>query len=55
MLKTYYVEYYTEDGKKAGMQISAYTALDAKFYAEKMPGFRSLANYPQEIINTYVS
>jgi hypothetical protein len=48
-MKKYYVEYYTENGKKVGMQISAYTALDAKFYAEKMPGFRSMANYPTEI------
>lgn len=48
-MKTYYVEYYTQSGKKVGMQISAYTALDAKFYAEKLPDFRSLANYPQEV------
>lgn len=49
MMKRYYVEYYTEAGKRVGLTISAYTALDAKFYAEKMPDFRSLANYPQEI------
>lgn len=49
MMKQYYVEYYTEDGKKVGMQISAYTALDARFYAEKMPGFKMMANYPQEL------
>lgn len=49
MMKKYYVEYYTEDGRRVGIEISAYTALDAKFYAEKMPNYRSLANYPQEV------
>lgn len=48
-MKKYYVEYYTEDGRRVGIEISAYTALDAKFYAEKMPNYRSLANYPQEV------
>ena len=48
-MKTYYVEYFTQAGKRVGIQISAYTALDAKFYAEKLPDYRSLANYPQEV------
>ena len=29
-------EFYTTDGRKAGITIAANTALDAKFYAEKL-------------------
>lgn len=48
-MKRYYVEYYTESGRKVGFEISAYTAIDAKLYAEKMPDFKCLANYPVEV------
>lgn len=49
MLKQYYVEFYNTSGQKVGMQISAYSALDAKMYAEKMPEFRTLSKYPQQV------
>ena len=49
MLKQFYVEYYTTDGQRVGTTISAFTALDAKLYAESMPKFRSMANYPRPV------
>ena len=48
-MNTYLVEFYTSDGRKRGVQISAYTAQDAIAYAEKMPDFTALAGYPQQI------
>ena len=49
MMDTFLVEYYTRDGRKIGMQVSAYTAQDAIRYAEKFPDFYNLAGYPQKI------
>lgn len=49
MLKQYYVEFWNMNGQKVGLQISAYSALDAKMYAEKMPEFKALAKYPQAV------
>ena len=49
MLKNYYVEYYTNDGRRVGQNISAYTALDAKLHAESLPNYRNMANYPKEV------
>lgn len=47
MLKQFYVEYWTKEGRRVGTNISALSSLDAKFYAEKLPDFKSMANYPQ--------
>lgn len=45
-MKQWYVEYYTKDGRRVGMNISAWTSLDAKSYAEKLPDFDRMFNYP---------
>lgn len=47
MLKQYFVEFWNKQNQKVGIQLSAYSALDAKMYAEKMPEFRTLCNYPK--------
>ena len=49
MIKQYYVEYWTTTGQRVGITISAQCGLDAKLYAEKMPDFRTLVNYPKEV------
>ena len=49
MMKQFYFEFWNTNGQKIGMQVSAYTALDAKIYAEKMPEFKTLAKYPQAV------
>ncbi len=49
MLKQYFIKFWTKSGQMTGMTISAYNALDAKNYAEKLPDFATLAEYPQEI------
>ena len=49
MLKNYFVSYWTTDGRKVGMQVSAYSALDAKQYAESLPQFKTLVQYPQPV------
>ena len=47
MLKQYFVEFWNTKNQKVGITISALSALDAKYYAEKMPEFRTMCNYPQ--------
>ena len=49
MMKMYYVSYWTQSGQKVGMNVSAYSALDAKMYAEHLPDFKTLCNYPQAV------
>lgn len=49
MLKNYFVKYWTKSGQLTGMNISAYSGLDARSYAEKLPDFGTLAQYPQEV------
>lgn len=48
-MDTYHVEYWTKDGTRVGMQISAYCSQDAIRYAEQMPNFDQLASYPDNI------
>lgn len=48
-MKTYLVTYWTNSGRKAGMQVSAQSALDARIYAESLPDFKTLVNYPKEV------
>lgn len=49
MLKNYFIKYWTKSGQVAGMNISAYSGLDAKIYAEQLPDFGTLMQYPQEV------
>ena len=49
MLKNYFVKYWTKSGQMAGMNVSAYNALDAKMYAEQLPDFGTAVNQPKEI------
>ena len=48
-MDTYHVEYWTKDGTRVGMQISAYCSQDAIRYAEQMPNFDQLASYHDNI------
>lgn len=49
MMDKYHVEYYTKDGKRVGMEISAYCSQDALNYAEQMPNYNMLASYPDKV------
>ena len=49
MFKNYQVYYWNTRMQKVGMQISAQSALDAKIYAESLPEFKCLVNYPKEV------
>ena len=53
MMDTYLVEFYTKDGRKVGVQVSAYTAGDARKYAEQMPNYNYMASYPERINVSY--
>ena len=41
MMDTYHVEYYTKDGQRVGVQISAYCSQDVIDYAKQLPSFKS--------------
>ena len=49
MMDTYHVEFWTKDGARVGMQVSAYCSQDAISYTEQMPNFDQLASYPDKI------
>ena len=49
MLKKYLVYFWNQQNQKVGMTIHAQSALDAKKYAEAMPEYKTLIQYPQEI------
>lgn len=49
MMDTYQVEYWTKNGRRVGMQFSAYCSQDVINYAERMPDFDMLASYPEKI------
>ena len=51
MMDTYHVEYWTKDGTRVGMQISAYCSQDAIRYAIQMPNFYQLVSYPDNIFS----
>lgn len=53
MMDTYQVEYWTTDGTRVGVQISAYSAYDAQRYAEQMPNFEVMASYPEKLTSNY--
>lgn len=48
-MDTYHVEYWTKDGSRVGMQVSAYCSQDVINYAQQMPNFDMLASYPDKI------
>ena len=48
-MDTYHVEYWTKDGTRIGMQVSAYCSQDVINYVEQMPNFNMLASYPDKI------
>ena len=48
-MNTYQVEFYTTDGRRVGLQVSAYSENEAKRYAEQMPNYNYLVMYPQKI------
>jgi len=48
-MDTYYVEYFTKDGSRMGMQVSAYSSYDAQRYAENLPNFDHHAKFPEKI------
>ena len=50
-MDTYKVEYYTTDGKRMGMQFSAYCSQDVIKYVEQMPNFSMIASFPEKIAN----
>lgn len=49
MLKPYLVYFWNQQNQKVGMTIHAQSALDAKFYAERLPEFKTLIQYPQAL------
>ena len=49
MMKSYFVKFWTKTGQITGMTISAYNALDARMYAESLPDFGTLCEYPVEV------
>ena len=51
MTDLYKVEYYTQNGTKIGLQISAYCSQDVLNYIEKMPDYYMLATFPERINN----
>ena len=46
-MKPYFVTFWNLQGQKVGMTIHAQSALDAKMYAEHLPEFKTLIQYPQ--------
>ena len=49
MLQQYFVTYWNTKGQKVGMTIAAQSALDARIYAESLPEFKTLIQYPQAV------
>ena len=48
-MDTYHVEYWTKDGTRVGMQVSAYCSQDVINYAKELPNFDMLASFPEKI------
>ena len=53
MMDTYYVEYFTKDGTRMGVQVSAYSSYDAQRYAEGLPNFSHHAKFPEKIASGF--
>ena len=52
-MDTYYVEYFTRDGSRMGMQVSAYSSYDAQRYAEALPNFDYHAKFPERLASGF--
>ena len=52
-MDTYYVEYFTKEGSRMGMQVCAYSSYDAQRYAENLPNFEQHAKFPEKIASGY--
>ena len=52
-MDTYQVEFYTTDGRRVGVQVSAYSSYDAQKYAEQMPNFSYHASFPEKVSTNY--
>jgi hypothetical protein len=48
-MDTYHVEYWTKNGTRVGLQISAYCSQDVLNYVEKMPDYDILAQFPEKV------
>lgn len=48
MMDNYQVEFYTKDGKRIGVQVSAYSSYDAQKYAEQMPNYDYMVGFPEK-------
>ena len=48
-MKNYFIDYYTTDGHRMGMTISAYNETDANILARSLPNFRELAACIREV------
>ena len=53
MMDTYHIEYWTKDGTRVGMNFAAYCSQDVIRYAEQMPNYDLLAEFPTKITNNY--
>ena len=49
MMDTYQVEFFTKDGQRVGVQVSAYSSYDAQRYAEQMPNYNYMASFPEKV------
>lgn len=52
-MDTYQVEFYTKDGRRVGVQVSAYSSYDAQRYAEQMPDYNYMASFPEKVNKNY--
>ena len=48
-MDTYQVEFFTKDGQRVGVQVSAYSSYDAQRYAEQMPNYNYMASFPEKV------
>jgi len=49
MQDKWHIEWFTKDGKRVGMDFSAYCSQDVINYAEQMPSYYQLADYPTKV------
>ena len=48
-MKQYFIDYYTTDGHRMGMVISAYNETEANILARNLPNFQGLAECIREV------
>jgi hypothetical protein len=52
-MDTYQVEFYTKDGRRMGIQLSAYSSYDVQKYVEQMPNYSYMVMFPTKINSNY--